>query len=206
MITLIIPHYYNAERERNLERIVQNVRPQVDDAIIWNNDNPITPVEGARVIQSEHNIGCQGRFAAVKHLKDGMSHVLFHDNDVICRSPGFVQKMMKESALYPGDIITITGEYRIYNGNATVISRGQMELVPIGTLNAILQYWNPLDGSAKHDDVWFSVMAHHLGFQRRFLRLAWKNIKDHVGMWHTPGFFPERDQVFESLMAKGLPW
>lgn len=203
--TLIIPHYYNDVREKNLSRIINFVRPQVDDAIIWNNDKPIAPIDGARVIQADRNLGCQGRFAAVKHVKSGTTHVLFHDNDIISRSPNFVERMLDFSTRHPGDIITVTGEYRLHAGGLKIISRGQIELVPIDSLHRILEFWDPENGKAKHDDIWLSVMAEHLGITRRFLRMSWKNLKDHVGMWRTPGFFTERDQVFQMLMDEGLP-
>ena len=205
MITAIITHYYDI-RIRNLQPIVHSLVNQVDEILIWNNDKPLpdgvmgwlTGVANVHVIDSAKNYGCQGRFMAMKYTQRDHD-ILFHDNDVIA-SVKSVAKLREATESQNGDIVTGTGEWRVFNGEAFFITRGQFELVPRLTLNKILQEWKN-DERSLHDDIWLSVTSHKLGITRRRIPISWKNFMDHVGFWReTPNFEKERQRVFEWLM------
>lgn len=212
-ITLIIPHFYTPQRLQNLYPITRTLGPQVNDIIIWNNDKPLTEEQKApfssvigapvHIIQSSHNLGCQGRFEAVKHVNPLTTHILFHDNDLIERVHS-VNRLIEASNKSPNDIISVTGERRFYDGVVYRIGRARYELVPIHIVNRVLQYWQNNEDSV-HDDVWFSVMAHHLGHSVQFVNISWRNIDDRVGFWRTKGFFDAREVLFNRLMKEGLP-
>lgn len=206
MISAIIPHFYNKEREKNLQPIVDSLKGI--ETLIWNNDEPIGPVYGALVHQSMYNLGCQGRFAAVPYLQKNLlgkpDYVLFHDNDLITW-PGSVEHLLETAKRYPGDIVTLTGEHRSYRGKRIPISRGRFELVPMSTLEILLHNW-PCDKSSEHDDIWLSVRAHTLDVGIHFQKARWKNLKDDVGFWRSLGgpraWESARQQVFTTLMKE----
>jgi hypothetical protein len=220
MISAIITHFFNKERAKNLPGIVDSLFKQdVNEVVVWNNDYTL-PEEiqdhllllGARVIQSPVNLGCQGRFQAVRHVM-GMpefegsrllgkpEYILFHDNDIIA-STRSVEKLVAASLLYPGDIIAGTGERRVYNDKVEFLSRAQFELVPIATVERILTRWKGGEESL-HDDLWFSVTAKQMGYECRHVDISWKNLWDGVGFFRTiPKFDDERQAVFIRLMAR----
>lgn len=205
MISAIIVHYFK-QRLHNLIPIVHSLREQeVTDITIWNNDDPFPDelqswmevVGGVQILTQNYNLGCQGRFAAVPYTKG--DYILFHDNDLMAGRHS-ARRMLEKSAEWPGDIITATGERHVYKGDLIQISRGRYELVPRASAEVILKFWKNTDAS-KHDDIWFSVMAHKLGIRRILHTVQWKNIDEGgVGFWHTPGFFAEREQIFQKLM------
>jgi hypothetical protein len=206
MVTCIIPHYYNEHRYKNLAPIVETLRGQVGEVIIWNNDSPIDPVPGARIIQADHNWGCQGRFAAAKELSEIVgeaNYVLFHDNDLITH-PNSLSRLRHVLEWNRGHIATITGEVRRFKGVDYFLSRGRYELMELDTLRQILEFWTNGPESV-HDDIWLSVRAIELKIARFHVHVSWRDLDDPVGFWKSmprAQWEATRQQVFESLMKE----
>lgn len=208
MISCVIPHFYNKQRGGNLQLIIDSL-VGVDEVIIWNNDKEdgfpnltaANPAQHLTIVQSGENIGCQGRFAGVKHLGQDIggeppTHVLFHDNDILTH-PGSVARLLRASQSYPDQIITISGHWR----GQVYISRGQFELIPWVTLERLLLGWKP-QALCEHDDMWLSVRAHKLGIQKHVMKVRWKNLWDDVGFWRQPNWPEIRQAAFQRLMEE----
>lgn len=198
----IITHFYK-KRIPNLQPIVDSLQGQVDEVVIWNNDEPFGKVRGARIAQSKFNHGCQARFFAALE-EPHAEFFLFHDNDIITK-PGSVQRLRDKEAEHPGNIAAGTGERRIYNGELLFLSRAQFELIQGDTLRMILTDW-PKNHRSMHDDLWLSSRMYRMGRACYKVPISWKNIHDDTGFWRDPkwggpkGFENERQRVFTALM------
>jgi len=206
MISCIIPHYYHT-RIPTVARIIVSLEADVDEILIWNNDAPFDEAakrligDRVRIIQASHNYGCQGRFAAVKHIDARTKYVLFHDNDLVAK-PGSVQLLRIIAEKYPGDIAALFGEHRPFGGRAIALSFGRFELIPRPSLDRILATWRN-DETSLHDDFWLSITAEKLGIQRHFIRFPIKNFHDGLGFtnqWPRAAWLKERRRIFEHLM------
>lgn len=206
-ITAIITHY-GTGRISNLLPIVKSLQDQVDDIIIWNNDERLPEDvylalrdEGVLVIQLGHNLGCQGRFAAVEYAPAKTTHVLFHDNDLLV-GPSAVGKLEEEAAMYPHMIVSAIGEIRSFDGCPVMISFAKVELVPLVQLRPLLRGWHA-GLKIVHDDLWLSTRAAKFGVPIHFVRVRWKNFNEVGGFWKSMPWSKwqkERTRVFEEMM------
>jgi len=210
MITAIIPHFHE-QRLSNLLRIASSLLTQNVKTVIWNNDKPL-PIHvqdhldllNVTVVQSDTNIGCHGRFAAVPHVPSNTTHILFHDNDLVSISKNSVGRMMDQFTAQPRCIVSAIGEQRIYEHRQVPVSFGKFELIPKPIVEQLLASWSPSPDSL-HDDLWLSVRAAKLGIPIRFIRLQWKNLDDDLAFWRSMPWSQwrrERERVFRMLMEK----
>lgn len=214
-IIAIIPHFYK-QRIPNLPLIAASLKDQVSEIVIWNNDEPIPEdiidAMNVRLIQSKWNFGCQGRFAAAKDCfaadtRWDADYFLFHDNDIL--TSGRAVDRLIAVARDTFDIVTATGQERLFDERTYFCSRAQFELVPVSTMREILTYWKN-DAQSLHDDLWESTMAFKLGYDIRRVTVSWKNLTDDVGFWRDPkwggktAFRRHRQEVFEQLMRSEL--
>jgi hypothetical protein len=212
MITAIIPHFYK-ERIPNLQPIVTSLNEQkVDQIIIWNNDealpeelhNWLEIVGGCNIIQSERNLGCQGRFAAVPYVRPGTTHILSHDNDLITRGNALA-RLVEEAKLFPTDMITAMGEHRMWDREYVYISRAKFELMPLSLMKECLEHWKCTKES-EHDDFWLSTRVLHRGHKIRRVSVSWRNlrdVRDDIGFWKSmprPQWEATRNHVFLEMM------
>lgn len=206
-ITAIITHY-GTGRISNLLPIVKSLQDQVDDIIVWNNDERLPEDvylalrdEGVLVIQLGHNLGCQGRFAAVEYAPAKTTHVLFHDNDLLVGLTA-IGKLEEEAMMYPHTIISAIGEIRHFDGRPITISFAKVELVPVFQLRELLRRWHA-GLNIVHDDLWLSTRAAKHEILIRLVRVHWKNFNEVGGFWKSMPWSKwqkERARVFEEMM------
>jgi hypothetical protein len=169
-LTAIITHFYK-ERLAYLDALVASVRDSTrpaDDIIIWNNDEPIEPPRGTRVLQANVNQGSQARFLAAL-VTNG--DVLFLDNDISLRTRT-IEQMETWSRSLPHSIISLHGRDVTYsychstqvrscptlNVQRVSVSLGRIEYVPSDVLDKLL--WSfTVSLDSMMDDLWFSAKA-----------------------------------------------
>jgi hypothetical protein len=202
-ISVIIPHFFHS-RVKNLPKIVNSLRDEVDEVLVWNNDEPIAPVDGATILQAGKNWNCQGRFLAVESAV--ADYVLFHDNDLIY-PPGSATALL-ENLIAQRNTAIVTAEHETRtapDGTEVVVSRAQFELVPASVLEQVLWCWHPGFDSVQ-DDIWLSLSALAIGVPCVPLKLPgvkWREEK--VGFRRSmtrAKWEAHRQKEFERLYAK----
>lgn len=222
-LSVVIPHYW-AAREGNLRMIVNSLRlgtVKPDEIIIWNNDRPIEPIEGAQIIQAPRNYGCLGRFIASYAARG--EYVLFQDNDT-CVVETTVEKLMYWAKARPGSIVSIDGwsftaDKTYTNGVETLcygfgvggvdkavvgptevdVTPGHMELVSRADLMNILTFF-PFEDSTVMEDLWFNACAKQAGVPRYVVPCRFAYLSEcGVGICQAPNFFAERDALCQAI-------
>lgn len=219
-VSVIIPMFW-PERRKNLRPIVQALRVSTIapiEIIVWNNDTPLTEVlpPEVSVIQCYRNVGCKARFLAAMCAKG--DYVLFHDNDLTIH-PRTLEQLLDFSERAPNSIVACGWGRRLNGGlysqsepvdgalitqpTPVDLSFGRCELVSRALVNSLLSEL-PFDETMTHDDVWFSYVAAKHQINRWIIPTSGTrgqtDIEGHdQGIWHSPGFYRDRDVICRQL-------
>jgi hypothetical protein len=218
-ITAIIPHFFT-ERLRNLSMAIESLRASAPtppiEILVWNNDVPLMPgiADGASVIQSPRNIGCQARFLAALMARG--DYVLFQDNDLRVQRRT-LENMAAWAEHIPNSIISLDG-YAIpvgagYGARRAVsgvteperisVTLGRLELMERALLLRLLADF-PYGDGARMDDLELSAAAARAGIECWVVPTGadsgYVNLPTGgVGACLTPDHYEERDRVYRRL-------
>lgn len=230
-VSLVIPHFYTV-RTPHLRRIAADFRRQTvppSEIIVWNNEAAQTLPDltgtGMRVIQADHNVGCQARILAAQQAVGDF--VLFMDNDTT-GEPGLIANLLGWAAKYPGAIVTLEGRLALpapapyrrwpkYRGKhlmipqAVSLSLGRGELVPAALIPRLVTHF-PFGPVDTMDDLWWSACAawEHVPIyvvpSRRGLS-SLLNLPEHgTGACSAVNYAALRDQTVAAIRAReGYP-
>lgn len=226
-VSVIIPHYFTA-RAPYLRRMAADLRRQTvppAEIIVWNNEAAQTLPDltgtGIRVIQADHNHGCQARIKAAQEATGDF--VLFMDNDTTAE-PGLIANLLGWVAKYPDAIVTLEGRaalpcpapYRrwpkfrgkeLTKPRVVAMSLGRGELVP-GPLIPRLTRHFPFGAFDLMDDLWWSACAawEHVPIvvvpsQRGLSSLI--NLPEHgTGACSAVDYAAQRDQTLAAIRGR----
>jgi len=226
-VTAVIPVFY-PERRQNLPIVVEALRAGSrvpDEIIVWNNGEPIDPIDGVSVVQSHRNVGCQGRFYAALMAKSDI--VLFtHDDLLVGRDTlddlvDWHYQDPKAVWAMHGRVAT-DGGYEAWRslkatsgGSPTRldVALGRCDLVPASILRTILSRYH-WPATVEMDDLWFSASARLQGIDlllppmpesAQFRKLSSQG----VGYCHQADWYQQRDACARRIIPDALgawPW
>lgn len=231
-VSVVIPHYF-VGRTPYLRRIAADFRRQTVppcEVVVWNNEAadilpPNIAKMGLRIIQADHNHGCQARIKAAQETVG--EFVLFMDNDTTAE-PGLIASLLGWAAQYPDAIVTLEGRQALpapqpyrrwpkYLGkNLTTprpvsMSLGRGELVPQRLIPRLTQHF-PFGPPELMDDLWWSACAAWekvpimvVPSRRGLSSLI--NLPDHrIGACAMAGYYGSRDETVAAIRAReGYP-
>lgn len=217
-LSVVIPHFYN-ERTGNLTtiaRALQQGSMVPNEILVWNNDAPIPPIAGVKIIQADRNYGCLGRFIASFAARG--EYVLFHDNDMVCRRDT-VLALYDHALAIPNGIFSIDGwnflpDLSYTEGVKTLkwgksekvavevnVTPGHIELISRAALYRVLAYF-PFEDATIMEDLHFNAAAMRAGVKRYVVPSDYDYLDScGVGISHAEDFNARRDEACKQIFC-----
>ena len=216
-VTVVIPHYYEQRRVRNLPILIDalntgTVRPL--EILIWNDARvPLGPFPNTHVILPHRAVGSKARYLAAMCAQG--EYILFHDNDV-CVEPKtidtFLRYITEDTILSPAgrqvkdefhgpmsDFNRVEGHV-ITKLTPVDIPHAKLSMSHRKVVNRLLGDLPFTDPDFEMDDVMYAAVAKHRGVG--CFVYPWLPGEGYVllsecgvGMWRDANFYKDRDKL-----------